>query len=229
MRDPFDRREFECGAGLLYCESSTNGLGLQKRPNQIMRYSLFAASLLLVVTSLVSVAQSAPEQGGHEIQVWVAGGHSVPGGTQDTNVADIGVRYGWIITGAFLPSLLRGRFEYAVDAVPLYLVFQPANTAYGAGFDPLVLKWNFERRGKLSPYLELSGGTLFSNVNVPTYTNTVNFTPSAAFGTHILGAKYNWSLEVRYLHVSNAGLASPNPGLNTVQVRVGVGRFWRGH
>ena len=88
-------------------------------------------------------AQVGPEQGGHEIQVWVAGGHSVPGGTQDTNVADIGVRYGWIITGAFLPSLLRGRFEYAVDAVPLYLVFQPANTAYGAGFDPLVLKWNF--------------------------------------------------------------------------------------
>jgi lipid A 3-O-deacylase len=184
---------------------------------------------LLLLASCFCWAQDGPEQGGHEIQVWAAGGHSVPGGTQDTNVADIGVRYGWIITGAFLPSLLRGRFEYAVDAVPLYLVFQPANTAYGAGFDPLVLKWNFERRGKLSPYLELSGGTLFNNVNVPTYTNTVNFTPSAAFGTHILGAKYNWSLEVRYLHVSNAGLASPNLGLNTVQVRVGVGRFWRGH
>jgi hypothetical protein len=30
------------------------------------------------------------------------------------------------------------------------------------------------------------------------------------------------------LHISNAGLATPNPGLNTVQVRVGVGRFWRG-
>ena len=186
------------------------------------------ASFLLLACCL-SRAQDGPEQGGHEIQVWAAGGHSVPGGTKDTSVADIGVRYGWIITPAFLPGLLRGRFEYAVDAVPLYLVFQPANTAYGAGFDPLVLKWNFERRGKFSPYLELSGGTLFSNVNIPTYTNTVNFTPSAAFGTHILSAKYNWSLEVCYLHISNAGLASPNPGLNTVQVRVGVGRFWRRH
>ena len=91
---------------------------------------------LLLLGCCVSWAQVGPEQGGHEIQIWAAGGHSVPGGTQDTNVADIGVRYGWIITGAFLPSLLRGRFEYAVDAVPLYLVFQPANTAYGAGFDP---------------------------------------------------------------------------------------------
>jgi hypothetical protein len=187
-----------------------------------------AVAGLVSLMCCIGWAQDGPERGGHEIQVWAAGGHSVPGGTKDTSVADIGVRYGWVITPAYLPGLLRGRFEYAVDVVPLYLVFQPANTAYGAGFDPLVLKWNFERRGKFSPYLELSGGTLFSNVNIPTYTNTVNFTPSAAFGTHILGAKYNWSLEVRYLHISNAGLASPNPGLNTVQVRVGVGRFWRG-
>jgi hypothetical protein len=59
----------------------------------------------------------------------------------------------------------------------------------------------------------------------------VNFTSAAALGTHILGAKYNWSVELRYLHISNAGLAVPNPGINTVQVRLGVGRFFsrRGH
>ena len=114
-----------------------------------------------------------------------------------------------------------------MDAVPVYLIFQPANTAYAAGFDPLGLKWNFERRCRLSPYLELGGGVLFSNQNVPTYTNTVNFSPSAALGTHILGERYNWSVEVRYLHISNAGLGANNPGLNTVQVRVGVGKFWK--
>jgi hypothetical protein len=68
---------------------------------------------------------------------------------------------------------------------------------------------------------------LFSNHNIPTYTNTVNFSPSAALGTHILGAKYNWTVDVRYLHISNAGLGDYNPGLNTVQVRLGVGRFWK--
>jgi hypothetical protein len=95
------------------------------------------------------------------------------------------------------------------------------------GFNPFGLKWNFERRGRLSPYFELSGGTLFTNNDVPANTNTVNFTSAAALGTHVLGAKYNWSVELRYLHISNAGLATLNPGLNTVQVRVGVGRFWR--
>jgi len=77
----------------------------------------------------------------------------------------------------------------------------------------------------LSPYIELSGGTLFTNHDVPTGTNTVNFTSCAALGTHILRDSHNWSLEVRYMHISNAGLATPNPGLNTVQVRLGFGKF----
>lgn len=172
-------------------------------------------------------AQAGPQQGGNEVQIWAGGGHSVPGGTQDTEAFNAGLRYGWVITGPHLPGLLRGRFEYTVDAVPVYLIFQPANTAYGAGFDPLGLKWNFERHGRFSPYLELGGGVLFSFHDIPTFTNNVNFTPSAALGTHILGEKYNWSVEVRYLHISNAGLGTFNPGLNTVQVRVGVGRFWK--
>jgi hypothetical protein len=168
-----------------------------------------------------------PEEDGHEVQIWTAGGYSVPGGTSSTGVFDAGLRFGWVITGPHLPSILRGRFEYAVDAVPVYLIFQPANTAYGAGFNPLGLKWNFERHGRLSPYFELTGGVVFSNHDIPTYTNDVNFTPSAALGTHILGAKYNWSVEARYLHISSAGLGSYNPGLNTFQVRLGVGRFWK--
>jgi Lipid A 3-O-deacylase (PagL) len=28
------------------------------------------------------------------------------------------------------------------------------------------------------------------------------------------------------LHISNAGLSTPNPGINTVEVRVGVGKFF---
>jgi lipid A 3-O-deacylase len=204
-----------------------DGMGRTDRFFSFFITSFFIAFFLVTATARVQ-AQAGPEEDGNEVQVWAGGGHSVPGGTSQTEAFDAGLRYGWVITGAHLPGLLRGRFEYAVDAVPVYLIFQPANTAYGLGFNPLGLKWNFERRGRFSPYLELGGGVLYTNHNVPTYTNTVNFTPSAAFGTHILGEKYNWSLELRYLHISNAGLATPNPGLNTVQVRLGVGKFWKG-
>jgi hypothetical protein len=189
-----------------------------RRPFFILGF-LFLASLLL--------AQAGPEQGGNEVEIWAGGGHSVPGGTSHTGAFNAGLRYGWIITGPHLPSFLRGRFEYALDAVPVFLVFQPANTAYGVGFDPLGLKWNFVRRRQLSPYLELCGGVVFTDHNVPTYTNTVNFMDQAALGTHILGPRYNWSVELRYMHISNAGLANLNPGVNTLQVRLGIGKFWR--
>jgi hypothetical protein len=184
--------------------------------------------VIFVAAAGAGFAQAGPEYGGHEVQVWMGGGHSVPGGTSNTGIFDLGLRYGWVLTEAHLPWVLRGRFEYAVDTEPAYLIFQPANTAYGVGFNPFALKWDFERRGRLSPYFELSGGTLFTDHSVPTYTNSVNFTSAAALGTHVLGEKYNWSVELRYLHISNAGLANFNPGLNTVQVRVGVGRFWSG-
>jgi hypothetical protein len=42
---------------------------------------------------------------------------------------------------------------------------------------------------------------------------------------HILGAHKNVSLELRYMHISNAGLGNLNPGINTVQVRLGIGKF----
>jgi hypothetical protein len=42
---------------------------------------------------------------------------------------------------------------------------------------------------------------------------------------HFPRTKYNWSAELRFMHISNAGLATPNPGINTLQVRIGFGRF----
>jgi lipid A 3-O-deacylase len=194
--------------------------------NLLMRTLL---ALFLLATSTFVAAQAAPEKDGHEIQIWVGGGHTVSGGRGNTGVFNAGLRYGWILTDSHLPGFLRGRFEYAVDAVPVFLAFQPANTAYGAGFDPLGLKWNFQRQGRISPYLELTGGVLFSNHDIPTGTNAVNFMPQAALGMHILGIKRNVSLELRYMHISNAGLATPNPGINTVQVLVGFGRFFGRH
>ena len=115
---------------------------------QDMRSMRFPAALSFVLLApILAFSQVGPEKGGHEVQIWAGGGHSVSGGRGNTGAFNAGLRYGWILTGPHLPSFLRGRFEYAVDGVPVFLVFQPANTAYGVGFDPLGLKWNFERHG----------------------------------------------------------------------------------
>ena len=211
--------------GLLYRDQSYRSI---TQTESFMKKSF--AVILLVCTLLICTrstwAQARVEDGGHEVQLWTGGGYSVPGGTSSTGVWNLGLRYGWILTRPHGPGFLKGRFEYALDAVPAFVVFQPANTAYGVGFNPLNLKWNFATRGRVVPYLELSGGTLFTSHDVPTGTDRVNFTSSAALGAHFLGESRNWSVEVRYMHISNAGLSDPNPGINTVHVRLGIGKFY---
>jgi hypothetical protein len=97
--------------------------------------------------------------------------------------------------------------------------------AYGVSFNPIDLKWNFATHGRIVPYTELDGGVLFSTKNVPPGNSTVNFTTSTAFGAHFLLRRYDWNVEIRYMHISNAGLVEPNPGMNSLQARIGFGLF----
>ncbi len=189
------------------------------------RISRFVLASVLLLCGAHVLAQVGPQEGGSEIQLWTAGGHSVSGGRGNTGIFDVGLRYGWVLLDSHGPSFLKGRFEYALDAVPMYLIFQPTNTAYGVGLNPLNLKWNFERRGRIVPYTELSGGLLFTTHDVPANTSQINFTPSAAFGFHYLADRFAWTFEGRYLHISDAGLSRLNPGVNTFEVRIGVGKF----
>ena len=188
---------------------------------------LVAACLGLALLAPIARAQSEsePEAGGHELQVWTGGGHGINGTAADTGVWNVGLRYGWVLTDPAGPGPLRGRFEYAVDVVPVFLLVQKTDTAYGFGLNPFALKWNFAPHHNIAPYIDIGGGTLFTNNQVPPGTSRVNFTTSGAIGAHFLRSKYNWSAELRFMHISNAGLTSPNPGINTIQVRLGFGRF----
>jgi hypothetical protein len=169
--------------------------------------------------------QAGPVEGGHELQVWTGGGHGINGSQSGDGLWNVGFRYGLILTAPHGPGFLRGRLEYAVDAVPIFLVVQKTNTAYGAGINPFAFKWALDTRKSVVPYLEIGGGTLFTNTKVPEGTSRINFTTSGAAGLHFLRSKHNISAEVRYMHISNAGLATPNPGINTIQFRVGFGLF----
>ena len=186
-----------------------------------------SALLPLALFVLVPVArsQTGPVEGQHEVQIWTGGGHGTNGSQSSDGVWNVGLRYGLILTAPHGPSFLRGRLEYAVEAVPAFLVFQRQNTAYGVGVNPFAFKWAFDTRGSVVPYLEIGGGTLFTNTQVPAGTSRINFTSSGAVGVHFLRSKHNLSTELRFRHISNAGLATPNPGINTVQLRFGFGWF----
>ena len=38
-------------------------------------------------------------------------------------------------------GFLKGQLEYALDVVPVWVIVQPTNTAYGAGINPFAFKW----------------------------------------------------------------------------------------
>jgi hypothetical protein len=193
--------------------------------NPLVTRILAAIFLTTIALAPVARSQSGPENGGHDLQIWTGGGHGLNGSASDTGIWNVGLRYGWVITDPVGPGPLRGRFEYAVDVVPVFLVVQSPKSAYGFGLNPFALKWNFVTRHNVAPYIDIGGGTLFTNEQAPPGTSRVNFTTSGAIGAHFLRSKYNVSAEVRFMHISNAGLSTPNPGINTLQFRIGFGRF----
>lgn len=178
-------------------------------------------------TGLFAQAQAGPEGAASEWQAWTGGGHGINGSTQDTGVWNLGLRYGIVITSPKGPGILKGQLEYALDVVPVWVIWQRTNTAYGGGINPFSFKWIMSKPRKVKPYFEIEGGTLFTNKNVPEGTSQINFTTSAGFGAHFLRENHNFSAEVRFLHVSNAGMTKPNPGINTIQLRIGFGEFRR--
>jgi hypothetical protein len=191
-----------------------------------LQRSILAIGLVALTLGVPAArGQAGPVEGEHEVQIWTGGGHGTNGSQSSDSVWNLGFRYGLILTAPHGPGFLRGRLEYALDAVPAFVVMQKQNTAYGVGVNPFAFKWILSNPRTVAPYVELGGGTLFTNTQVPAGTSRVNFTTSGAVGLHFLQSKHNVSAEIRFMHISNAGLASRNPGINTVQLRIGFGWF----
>jgi hypothetical protein len=178
--------------------------------------------VLLVATGSASSQSTQMLNGTKEGEIFVAGGHSVSGGRGDTGVFQAGVRFGRVLLSR--PS---ANLEYSIDLIPVYFITQRQN-AYGASFTPFNLKVNLTSFRRVVPYAELGGGVLFTNHDVPDGTNRVNFTPQAGIGVHLPihhGSNRHISFALKYVHISNAGLSVPNPGINTVQFKISVGHF----
>jgi lipid A 3-O-deacylase len=186
-------------------------------------------SVVVLVIGFLSAeracAQASPENSSREWQIWTGGGHGINGSQMGDALWNLGLRYGMILTSPHLPGILKGQLEYAVDVVPVWVIAQKTNTAYGASVDPFAFKWIFDTPKKVKPFFQIEGGALFTNTKVPEGTSQINFTTSGGIGAHFLGKKHNFSAEVRFQHISNAGMTNPNPGINTMQVRIGFGAF----
>lgn len=183
----------------------------------------------IIMSASICCAQELPAaalgKGAVELGIWTQGGAGVTGSTAGNGIYDLGFRFGKVLTAEHGPGWARGTFEYAVDLVPLTVVFQ-STSVYGGGFNPVVLKWNFTGNKKVAPWIEAAGGTLFTTTEVPEGTSTVNFRSQAALGLYLFQQeKRAAALGIRYGHLSNAGLSVKNRGMNSVEFSIGYHWF----
>ncbi|QHN03129.1 acyloxyacyl hydrolase [Granulicella sp. WH15] len=200
-----------------------------------------------------------------ELGVLVQGGTGITDQRDGFKFLSAGVHAGRILTGNFGPGPLRGNFEYAVEAFPFWQSYTPkfqkvdctqaANSALincsqpytvggtytGASITPIIIRWNFARHGRFTPWAQAAGGVLWTNHKYPAYGDTTtnlntngpngdasvwNFTPQGGVGFHYF-TRPNRSVDfsANAVHISSASLGDRNPGVN-VSLQFTLGYTW---
>jgi lipid A 3-O-deacylase len=125
---------------------------------------------------------------------------------------------------------LKGNLEAVVEAVPVLLAFEDAQTIYSGGFN-LLLRYDFATGTRIMPFLEGGAGILLSTPQSTDHrsqfrASQFNFTLQIAPGIRYwLSKQAALSLEYRFHHISDANTTPHNPGLNSDFILLGFSIF----
>jgi hypothetical protein len=99
---------------------------------------------------------------------------------------------------------------------------------FGQGFSPIGFKLNFLPRHPIQPFLTFLGGYMFATRPIPVSdASSANFTFSVGAGFEFYrSATRSIRAEYRLHHLSNAGIADDNPGIDSqiIQLTYAFGR-----
>ena len=166
-------------------------------------------------------ATAAPGNSEWQISIGLARSVNLFQSTSGRSYAVQTIGWGRDLTPEWGPGALRGRFVWAVEAMPLFAQFSP-NTIYGIGFAPVVWRWNFVPRPRWSWFAELSMGGMWSTQAIPEGTSRGNFTAHWGAGVRLGASRpHAWSLAYRFQHFSNGNQLGSNPGVNAHVVLAG--------
>ena len=131
------------------------------------------------------------------------------------------ISWGRELTGDLGRGIIRGRFVWAVEAMPIFAQAQPTHV-YGVGIAPVLWRWNFAPRPRWSAFGELAMGGLWSSAPVPEQTKRANFTAHWGGGVRLhVSAGRSLVLAYRLQHISNGNQLQTNPGVNSHLLFVG--------
>jgi hypothetical protein len=138
---------------------------------------------------------------------------------QDLTYVQTNLRFGWMLS---TPSddewILRGNFEALFEATYSRITEGFGNYMYGV---TALIRYNFVRpEAKLVPYFQIGAGVVHTDAHKDLTQKligqSIEFTPQGSIGLRCLLAK-NWSFDAEFMyhHISNAGLADRNIGVNS--------------
>jgi len=201
----------------------------------------------------------------HEYGVLFQGGKGLTDKRGDFKFLMAGFHAGRVLTNNLGKGIFRGNFEYAVQVFPLWESLTPTfdrvsikkipgtgmveksapypvgGTFHGIQVVPVILRWNFARRGRVVPWAQAAGGLLWTNHKYPAYGDTTsnyntngpngeasvfNFTPQGGIGVHYFTSRSrSIDLSANGVHTSSASLGDRNPGVNA-GVQLSIGYTW---
>jgi hypothetical protein len=141
------------------------------------------------------------------------------------NYASEAVRIGWMLDDVRGSGFFRGNTELLGEVFGGEVIKGPGN---GLGGGQLILRYNFVQPGlRLVPYAQIGGGGLYNDIYHQPVQHRIGegfeFILHAAVGVRwYVNDRLAFSLEGDYRHISNAGLASRNSGLNSAGATLGV-------
>ncbi len=159
-----------------------------------------------------------------DFSVWIAGetGEETSNSFAQAQIWTAGLFAGRMLTDETGKGWGRGKLEYAVDFVPAFETYGNQRT-HGIGFDPVILRWNSAlHTSRVSPYIELSGGGVWTPVNLPPgRTSNFNFMAKGGGGLY-LRTQHRQALDLglHWSHISNANLGADNYEFNGIQLSI---------
>ena len=152
-------------------------------------------------------------------------GVAVLGGRESHDLALLSLSYGHMLSHTVAKDhFYRGNWELRFE---LFGGSQFAPTSdWVIGIAPH-LRYDFATGTRFIPYIDFGAGVSATSISPPDLSNTFEFNLQATAGTYwFLRDNLALNLEVRYFHMSCAGISSPNLGLNGVLGMLGLTFFF---
>jgi len=132
---------------------------------------------------------------------------------------------GYTVTDVHGPFPVRGSLELLLE--PTFMITTSPSTTFGEGASVL-LRYNFVTGTRWVPFFDLGMGILHWNLRLPGNLETqFNFTLQTGPGLHYFATDHlAITGQVRLHHISNAGIESPNNGVNSTVYLLGVSYFF---